>query len=251
MTRALAPVLTALLAACALAQEPPESMLSLSGLSGYPGVTTADVVPEGFLSVQGGFLYSRISEGVQSMTAPLAAAWGLMPDLELGASLDIYLDDDRDDALLGDLGLSGKWLYETARAGNELALLADLSLPTGVEGRDPGAELGMGFATSGTFRMFRLTAGFQYVLSGGHNPFGDDELTDYGRFEVGGTSFVRRDLMFFLSATGSTAGQLVAAGGASAILGDALKIGFVAEAALDGHPDFSIGCLVNWGTWLQ
>ena len=232
-----------------LAQDPPEVMLSYHGLSGLPGLTTTDVVPTGFLSLQGTATYARLSEHFNSLHLLLAGSYGITEGLELGGNLPVYLDDDRDDAILGDLEIAGKYRYQGGGARNSVALLARLSLPTGAELRDPGMELGLGFTTTSSFREFRLSGSFQYVIVGGHNPF-EDDLEDYASFEFGGTSFIRSDVQLFLSGRGTTCGSLIASGGGSALLSDAMKVCFFAEVGIEGAPDFAVGVGLNYGFWL-
>ena len=242
-----------LLLACgstSVAAEYPETMITLEGTSGFPLLTTADLVPVGFLSLQGGVIYERLDTDMASLRLPLAVSYGLMETLEVGGDLDVYMDDDRDDAVLGDLELAAKYLYETARSGSSVGFLGRLSLPTGAEGRDSGSELGLGLVHTSNFRMFRLSGSMQYILSGGQNPF-EDDIEDYASFQIGGTSFIGSDVQFFLSGTGTTAGNLVASAGASAILAPKIRICFHAGTALDGYPDFAIGGALNWGVWLD
>lgn len=230
---------------CSLPGDVPNCVTTGWGLSGFPGLTTSDIMPEGMLRLQGGITYSRISDGVSSVVLPFSATWGVYRDLEVGGSLPIYADDERDSALLGDLQVAGKYIYETARGGTALTICGRVSIPTGREGRDPGSELGLGVGTSTTFRLFRFSGFFEYVLNGGENPF-EGDIFDYSAFSTGISSFTDRDLQMFLTLNGNTVGKLIGSFGVVYGFGNDIDLSAFLDAGLEGDPDFSIGVMVGW-----
>ncbi len=205
----LLPVMVLFSAFILFAQEPVQGLSANGGLSGFPYLPESRVIPVGGLRVQGSVRWTDMSNTDDyALVAPLDVAWGVHDNIELAGEVPFYLHDPTDsDAILGDITIGCGWLYETARGGSALVLRGQLRLPTGAAGRDRGAELSGGLATSTTFRLFRLQASASYVLNGQHDPF-EDSIEDYMRFSIGGASYVSQDLQVVLAMDGTSAGDL-------------------------------------------
>jgi len=127
------------------------------GLSGWPGLPCSDVLETGLLRAGMSIEYFDTDNG-SILRVPLKACWGITKDLEIGGVIPVVpVDNPYDGSIMGDITLSGGWLYEKARGGTALKFTGRLTLPTGERHRDRGAEIAFGGVTSTTFLDFRLS----------------------------------------------------------------------------------------------
>jgi len=205
------------------------------GLTAFPGQAVSDVLPGGTIAFGCSAGVGHRSEGGTTCLAELSACSGLHGGFEAGLEVPVWLADrDRSGHALGDLTLSGKYLYEEARGGTALSFTGRLRLPTGSIPRDRGSEAAAGFCTSTTYRLFRFSASAEYALDGGGNPF-QHHIDDSGHFGFGGTSFVSPDLEAFASLYGSTLGSMSAACGVVFSPVEDLFVFLQGSAALQGN----------------
>jgi hypothetical protein len=187
---------------------------SEGGLTGSPALPTSDVLPYGAFAVgcSGGVFWP--GPGGTAGLAELRGCLGVTESMEAGISVPVWLSDGswESGAGPGDVTLAAKYLYEEVRGGTALAFTGRLRLPTGDIPRDRGSELGIGFCTSTTYRLFRLSFAAEYALAGGADPF-DSRIEDRGYFGLAGTSFITPDLETFAGLSGCTSGSLSADAG--------------------------------------
>lgn len=217
------------------------------GLSGFPFLPGSDVLETGGLRIQGRLEYTDPGHSAGSfLLLPLSAAWGLTDNLEVGGEIPFYLDEPSDDKHpVGDITAGCRWLYETVRGGSAIAFQGRLRLPTGETGRDRGSELDLGMSTGTTFRLFRLQAAASYVLNGGGNPFSDD-ITDYMRFFIGGSSYISENVQLVCSMDGSTLGEHGLSGSGIFYAPDGFVLFGTVRAGLDGGGDFLLSGGISW-----
>jgi hypothetical protein len=148
-------------------------------------------------------------------------------------------DDAWDGGPAGDLGIGWKYLYETTRGGTGLALVAGISVPLGDPGRDRGAELSAGVASSTVYRLVKVTFEAAYFASGGRNPF-EARIVDGLECGVAASSFVVPDVQVFAAAVSRTGGDPEAAAGAMYTPVGPLSAGISVGAALSDGTDLEI-----------
>jgi len=215
------------------------------GLSGWQGLPCSDVLETGLLRASGTMEYTDTGDGAV-LSIPLKVCWGADKDIELGAVVPVFpVDNAFEGSLMGDITFSGGWLYEMTRGGTALKLTGRLTLPTGEEFRDTGAELAVGGTTSTTFLDFRLSVSAEYALNGGRNPF-DDTISDVMYFTLGGTSFVTTDILLSARMNGSTSSVFRAGAGAQFLLEDNLAIGGGFSLGLNDSENFGLYAGLNW-----
>jgi hypothetical protein len=228
------------------ADEVPTTLTDRYGFSGFPGLPSADILPVGALRVTGALDYGETEAGSGILSLPLRGCWGALEDLEVCAGLPVYLDDDgMEGGAVGNISLGASYLYERARGGTNLLLRTRASLPTGSEARDGGARLETGVTTGTTFRLLRLSATGMYGLASGNDPF-EDDVEDYMRFVVGGSSFVAAGLQLAGSMEGSTGGDLTASAFAAYDLGRELALHGGVRAGLDGPWRYRLAAGATW-----
>lgn len=217
------------------------------GLSGFPYLPGSDVLETGGLRIQGRLEYVGLEHSAGSyLLLPLNVTWGLTEGLEVGGEIPLYLDDPSEDGHpVGDITGGCRWLYETARGGSAIAVQGQLRLPTGETGRDRGSELDLGVSTGTTFRLFRLQAAASYVLSGGDDPFNDD-VSDYMRFFMGGSSYISESVQLVCSMDGNTLGGLGLSGSGIFYALDGLALFGTLRAGLDGSEKVLLSGGVSW-----
>lgn len=215
------------------------------GLSGWPGLPCSDVLEAGLLRAGIGIEYIDTDNG-SILRIPLKACWGVTEGLEAGAVIPVVpVDDPYDGSVMGDITLSGGWLYEKARGGTTLKFTGRLTLPTGEKHRDTGAELAFGGVSSTTFRDFRLSMSAEYALNGGRNPF-DDTVADVMYFAAGGSSFVTPDILLYAGMNGSTSSVFMAGAGAQYLLDDNLALDGGINIGLTDFENFELYTGVSW-----
>ncbi|PIE51115.1 hypothetical protein CSA37_05750 [Candidatus Fermentibacteria bacterium] len=228
----------------ALAASAPHS-LGEYGLSGWYGLNTSDMMPEGNLRL-GTVLEFVDTDSGSIMTVPLRGNLGLSDNLEISAEIPFVPSDNAfEGSMTGDFTVAGGWLYETTRGGTALKLTGRLTLPTGDELRDSGTELAVGGITSTTFVDFRLSMAGEYILNGGGNPF-KETISDYFRFTGGGASYITGDLLLLGSLTGSTAGELTAVVSTEYLPIDNLALNGGISAGLDDWTGFGFHAGAYW-----
>ncbi|MBN2586350.1 MAG: hypothetical protein JXA64_03920 [Candidatus Fermentibacteraceae bacterium] len=236
-----------LIAAQSSAQDPARGTSSCGGLSGYLFLPSSEVIDWGCLRVQGRIDYIDQSDYRDPfLLLPFSVTWGMTDNFELGGEIPFYLDDPSDsDHFLGDITAGCGWLYETARGGSAIVLRGMLRLPTGVSGRDRGAELDLGASTSTTFRLFKLQAAASYVLNGGDNPF-DEKIRDYMRFSMGGASYVSEDVQLVFAMDGTTWGELGLSGSGVFYSFDPFALFGAVRVGLSGREEATLSAGVSW-----
>ena len=227
--------------------DPVQGISARGGLSGYSRLQGTELMPTGFLRLQGRLLHiSMDNSGGSYLLLPVTAAWGFYPDMEAALELPVYLDGPgSEEDLLGDITAGFAWLYETARGGSSLVLSSHLRLPTGMEGRDRGTELDVGIATGTTFRLLRLQAYAAYVISGGRDPF-EGSLTDYMSFSLGGASYVGEDIQVTWAMDGTTLGDLGLGCSCLYYLMDDMTLFGDVHAGMSGGESYSLSAGVAW-----
>lgn len=217
------------------------------GLSGFTFLPGSDVLETGGLRIQGRLEYVDLEHSAGSyLLLPLCATWGQSENFEFGGEIPLYLDEPSEDGHpLGDITAGCRWLYETARGGSAIAFQGLLRLPTGETGRDRGSELDLGVSTGTTFRLFRLQAAASYVLNGGDDPFSND-ISDYMRFFMGGSSYISENVQLVCSMDGSTLGGLGLSGSGILYGPDGFDLFGTFRAGLDGSEDFLLSGGISW-----
>lgn len=217
------------------------------GLSGFPFLPGSDVLETGGLRIQGRLEYVDLEHsGGSYLLLPLNATWGFTENFEVGGEIPLYLDEPSEDGHpVGDITAGCRWLYETARGGSAIAFQGQLRLPTGETGRDRGSELDVGVSTGTTFRLFRLQAAASYVLNGGGNPFKDD-ISDYMRFFMGGSSYISENVQLVCSMDGSTQGGLGLSGSGILYGLDGFVLFGTVRAGLHGGENFLLSGGISW-----
>jgi hypothetical protein len=225
-------------------QDTPPAVLAPGGLSGLPSMLTADILPmdECRITLEPTLILAR--QGGHAAGVAAKGCWGAGDELELGAEVPVYFLDEAwdSDNPLGDITISGKYLYESVRGGTSLSLTGRLELPTGEVPRDRGAELGVGICTSTTYRLFRLSLSAEYALEGGRNPL-RSKLQDFAGFDAGIGSYLSSDLLVFCSVGARTTGDLRLSAGGVYLLSGIFSIQGTASAGLDesGGQRISLG----------
>ena len=215
------------------------------GLSGWPGLPSSDILETGLLRA-GMILKYTDTENGSILQMPLKACWGIEENFEVGAVIPVVpVDGAFDGSIIGDIVLSGGWLYEKARGGTALKLTGRMVLPTGEEFRDTGAELAIGGITSTTFLDFRLSMSAEYALNGGQNPL-DDTISDVMYFTAGGSSFITTDILLHAEMKGSTFSELAIGAGAQYLLNDDFAVDGGINAVLNGYENFEIYTGLCW-----
>ncbi len=215
------------------------------GLSGWPGLPCSDILETGQLRAGMVVKYIDTDNG-SILQIPLKACWGIEEDFEVGAVIPVVpVDGPYDGSIIGDIVLSGGWLYEKARGGTALKLTGRIVLPTGEELRDSGAELAIGGITSTTFLDFRLSMSAEYALNGGRNPI-DDTITDVMYFTAGGSSFITSDVLLHAEMRGSTFSELSIGSGAQYLLNPDFALDGGINVALNGYENFEIYTGLCW-----
>ncbi|MFO8183730.1 MAG: hypothetical protein R6U39_06100 [Candidatus Aegiribacteria sp.] len=217
------------------------------GLSGFPFLPGSDVLETGGLRIQGRLEYVDPEHSAGSyLLLPLSATWGPAENFEIGGEIPLYLDEPSEDGHpIGDVTAGCRWLYETARGGSAIAFQGQLRLPTGDTGRDRGSELELGVSTGTTFRLFRLQAAASYVINGSGDPFSDD-IIDYMRFFMGGSSYVSENVQLVCSMDGSTLGELGLSGSGVFYALDGFAFFGTLRAGLDGGENFLLSGGLSW-----
>ncbi len=235
-------VITALFAACALA----ESMgLGPWGLSGWQGLPGSDILSPEVLRLGASLQYTHTDSGTV-LTVPLRGCRGFGEDFELAAEIPLVpVDNEWNGSFMGDMTFAGGWLYEKTRGGTALKLTGRLTLPTGEEFRDRGSELAFGGVTSTTFLAFRLSMAGEYALNGGRNPF-NGSVEDVFYFTGGGSSFVSGDLLLSGSLRGSTAGLFEAGAAVQFFIDEHLSADCGLILPLNGNGNFGLRAGVFW-----
>jgi hypothetical protein len=234
-----------LLAATAVAAIASSWSIGPGGLSGWQGLPCSDVLETGLLRAGGSMEYTDTDNGT-ILSVPLKVCWGMKKDVELGAVIPVFpVDNAFDGSFMGDITFSGGWLYEVTRGGSALKLTGRLTLPSGEETRDTGAELAVGGITSTTFLDFRLSISAEYALNGGKNPF-DDTISDVMYFTIGGTSFVSQDVLLSARMNGSTSSVFRAGAGAQLLLDDNLALDGGLSMGLNNFENFGLYAGIAW-----
>lgn len=217
------------------------------GLSGYPFLPGSDVLYTGGLRIQGRLDYVDPKHSAGSyLLLPLSVTWGSTENFEVGGEIPLYLNEPSGEGhLVGDITAGCRWLYETARGGSAIAFQGQLRLPTGKTERDRGSELELGVSTGTTFRLFRLQAAASYVLNGGDDPFRDD-IIDYMRFFMGGSSYISENFQLVCSMDGSTLGELGLSGSGVFYALDGFAFFGTLRAGLDGGESFLLSGGISW-----
>ncbi len=216
-----------------------------NGLSGWPGLTSSDVHETGLLRAGLSFEYLNTDNG-SILTLPMKASWGIAEDFEVGAVIPVVpMDNAYEGSVIGDITLSGGWLYETTRGGTALKFTGRLSLPTGEQYRDRGAEIAFGGASTTTFLDFRLSMSAQYGINGDRNPFSDN-ITDAMYFSAGGSSFVTSDVLLYAAMNGSTSSEFRVGTGLQYLINEDLAIDGGVTAGLNDYENFGIYTGVSW-----
>jgi len=223
-----------------------ESMgLGPSALSGWHNLSSSDILPVGTLRGGAAVEYSNTDDG-SIVTVPLKVCWGIRENFEVSAVVPfVPVDNAWNGSFMGDMTLAGGWLYEKTRGGTALKITGRISLPTGEEQRDRGAELAVGGVTSTTFLDFRLSMSGEYALNGGRNPF-DDKIADVFYFTGGGTSYVTPDLLLSGALSGSTTGMFQASAAVQFILDESFTADCGVSASLQGRENFGVNAGFYW-----
>ncbi len=215
------------------------------GLSGWPGLPCSDVLETGLLRA-GMSIELMDTDNGSILRIPMKASWGVKDNIEVGAVIPVIpVDSPYEGSVIGDIVLSGGWLYEKARGGTALKLTGKLTLPTGEKYRDNGAEIALGGVSSTTFMDFRLSMSAEYALNGGRNPF-DGAVTDVMYFTAGGSSFVTPDILLYAGMNGSTSSTFKVGAGAQYLLKDYLAIDGGTNIGLNDFENFEIYAGVSW-----
>lgn len=215
------------------------------GLSGWQGLSCSEVLKAGQLRLGTEIEYLDTDNG-SILTVPLQGCWGAAEDIELAAVLPfVPADDAFDGSFIGDMTLAGGWLYETTRGGTALKLTCRLTLPTGEEFRDTGAELAVGGVTSTTFLDFRLSMAGEYALNGQCNPF-HDEIVDVFHFTGGGSSYISSDFLISAALNGSTSGEFRAIASAEYLLDESLAANGGFSLGLNDFENFGLHAGIAW-----
>lgn len=203
------------------------------GLSGWPGLSCSDVLETGLLRAGGTIHYINTDNG-SILRVPLKACWGVTEGFEVGAVIPVIPSDTPyDGSAIGDISLSGGWLYEKTPEETAIKFTGRISFPTGEEHRDAGAELAFGGASSTTFQDFRLSMSAEYAINGGTNPF-EDTIKDIMYFTAGGSSFVTSDILLYTSMNGSTSSVFKAGTGVQYLLNNDLALDGGINIGLNG-----------------
>jgi hypothetical protein len=215
------------------------------GLSGCPGLPDSDILEWGSLRVGTGLCYTDTDNG-SILRIPVKACWGVKENVEAGILIPVVpIDNAYRGSAVGDLSLSGGWIYERARGGTSLKFTGRITLPTGEKYRDRGTELAFGGVTSTTFLDFRLSMSAEYALNGGRNAF-NSTITDVMYFNAGGSSFITPDVLLFAAMNGSTSSTLVFGAGAEYLLDDNLAINGGIKTGLNNYENFEIYAGASW-----
>lgn len=215
------------------------------GLSGWQGLPGSDVLSPGSLRLGASLEYTHTDSGTV-LGVPLRGCRGFGEDFELAAEIPLVpVDNEWNGSFMGDISISGGWVYEKTRGGTALKLTGRLTLPTGEEYRDRGTELGFGGVTSTTFLAFRLSMAGEYAINGGRNPFNDD-IEDVFYFSGGGSSFISGDLLLSGTLRGSTAGLFEAGASVQFILDEDLSADCGIILPLSGRENFGVKAGVFW-----
>jgi hypothetical protein len=216
----------------------PFGLASDDGLCGYPFLPSSDVLDTGILRIQGMFEYVDMDGDGSMIRLPLDVGYGWFENVEVAAGIPFYISDTAyDEAVLGNLHISGGWKYETARGGSALRLSGGVSIPTGAEGRDQDLTAFVGATTSTTFRLFRLSAGARYLV---------DTKRDSMLFTLGGASYVTGDIVVHGSLSGGTNGEMNLTAGLVTSPWETVSFSGSATAGLDGPYDFILSAGVAW-----
>lgn len=215
------------------------------GLSGWSGLPCSDVLETGLLRAGTTIEFIDTDNG-SILRIPMRASWGVKENFEVGAVIPLIpVDNAYDGSAIGDIVLSGGWLYEKARGGTALKFTGKLTLPTGERHRDNGAELALGGVSSTTFMDFRLSMSAEYALNGGRNPF-DGAVTDVMYFTAGGSSFVTSDILLYAGMNGSTSHTFRLGVGTQYLLKEDIAIDGGINIGLNDFENFGIYAGVTW-----
>ena len=216
-----------------------------SGLSGWQGLPSSDILETGSLRVGLSAEFMDTDNG-SILRTPVKALWGVQEDFEIAAVVPIVpLDDAYEGSAIGDISFAAGWQYETTRGGNALKLTTRLNLPTGDEPRDTGSEIAVGGVTSTTLRDFRLSMSAEYALNGGSNPFNDD-INDIMYFVVGGSSFISSDMLVTASMSGSTGSVFKAVTSLQYVISESLAADGGFSIGLNEFENFSVSAGIFW-----
>ena len=216
-----------------------------SGFSGWPGLPSSDILETGLLRAGMSIEYVDTDNG-SIIRLPLKGCWGISDDFEVGAVVPVIpVDSPYDGSVIGDITLSGGWLYEKARGGTALKFTGRLTLPTGEEYRDRGSEIAVGGVSSTTFLDFRLSMSAEYALNGGRNPF-DDTITDVMYFNAGGSSFITSDVLLYTGLNGSTSSVFKAGAGVEYLLDENLALNGGLNIGLNDFENFELYAGASW-----
>jgi len=215
------------------------------GLSGWSGLPASDILEKGLLRTGMELQFVSTDSGTVLRT-PLKACWGVENDIEAGIEIPVVpIDNAYNGSAIGDITLSGGWLYEKARGGTALKFTGRLTVPSGEENRDRGSELAFGAVTSTTFLDFRLSMSAEYALNGGRNPF-SGTVADVMYFNAGGSSFITHDILLYASMNGSTSSCLVFGGGGEYLLTDGIALNGGIRTGIDNFVTFELYAGASW-----
>jgi hypothetical protein len=235
----------ALLAVTAAAAFSASWSIGPDGLSGWSGLPSSDILETGLLRAGMELQFISTDNGTILRT-PLKALWGAENNTEAGIEIPIIpVDNAYDGSAIGDITLSGGWLYEKARGGTALKFTGRLTVPSGEENRDRGSELAFGTVTSTTFLDFRLSMSAEYALNGGRNPF-DGPVVDVMYFNAGGSSFITPDILLYAAMNGSTSSKLVFGCGAEYLLTDKIALDGGIRTGIDNFESVELYTGANW-----
>ncbi|RKZ02966.1 hypothetical protein DRQ21_07040 [Candidatus Fermentibacteria bacterium] len=235
----------ALLAVAAAAAFSASWSIGPDGLSGWPGLPCSDILEKGLLRAGMEIQFVSTDDGTILRT-PLKALWGAENNIEAGIEIPVIpVDNAYNGSAVGDITLSGGWLYERARGGTALKFTGRLTVPSGEENRDRGSELAFGAVTSSTFLDFRLSMSAEYALNGGRNPF-DDTVVDVMYFNAGGSSFITPDFLLYAAMNGTTSSKLVFGCGAEYLFTDEISLDGGIRTGIDNFENVELYVGANW-----
>lgn len=234
-----------ILALVALAASGTSHSMGPYGLSGWQGLPCSDTLEPGNLRLGTAIEYLNTDNG-SILSVPMRGCWSPGEGTELSAELPLVPSDDAwEGSIVGDVSIAGGWLYERTRGGTVLKLTGRVTLPTGEEFRDSGAELAVGGVTSTTFLDFRLSMAGEYALNGGRNPF-DEKITDVFYFTGGGSSYITSDVLVSGALNGSTSGEFRAVAAAEYLLDDSFAANGGLSVGLNDFENFGFHAGVTW-----
>ncbi len=216
-----------------------------AGLSGWSGLPGSDILEKGLLRAGMEFQFVSTDNGTILRT-PLKACWGVENNIEAGIDIPVFpVDNAYSGSAIGDITLSGGWLYEKARGGTALKFTGRLTVPSGEEYRDRGSELAFGAVTSTTFLDFRLSMSAEYALNGGRNPF-SGSVVDVMYFNAGGSSFITHDILLYAAINGSTSSKLMLGCGGEYLLTDGIAFNGGLRTGTDNFETFELYVGASW-----